>query len=154
MEVPTVLPPKPDLVVRSPSVNDDTLSPGESFTLSVTVGNDGNGNAAWRPTLLYYRSNDVTISPADTEEGAERTPEQKEIGALFAEADAQPFDQPDGAVGGGHVLLRRVHDREFGAGNGHHEQLLECRVGHGVGAPAAGRSGREGLRSLRCYQPL
>ena len=31
-----------------------------------------------------YRSDDGTISPSDTEEGDERTPKQKEIGALFA----------------------------------------------------------------------
>ena len=84
VQVETVRPPKPDLVVRSPSVSDNSLSIGESFTLSVTVGNDGAGNAAYRPTLIYYRSDDGTISLADTEEGAERTPKQKEIGALFA----------------------------------------------------------------------
>ena len=85
----TVLPPKPDLVVRSPSVSDSSLETGDSFTLSVTVGNEGVGNAAWRPTLLYYRSTDggtITGKPSDgdTEEGAERTDKQKEIGALFA----------------------------------------------------------------------
>ena len=84
-EVATVLPPKPDLVVRSPSVSDSSLGTGESFTLSVTVGNEGAGNAAWRPTLRYYRSDDGgTISDGDTEEGAERTREQKKIGVLFA----------------------------------------------------------------------
>ena len=89
VEVMTVLPPKPDLVVRSPSVSASSLETGESFTLSVTVGNDGAGNAAWRPLLLYYRSTDGgTItgnsSDGDTEEGDERTDEEKEIGALFA----------------------------------------------------------------------
>ena len=85
VEVETVLPPQPDLVVRSPSVSRSSLGTGESFSLSVWVGNEGAGNAAWRPTLRYYRSDDGgTISDGDTEEGAERTPEQKEIGALFA----------------------------------------------------------------------
>ena len=38
-----------------------------------------------RPTLRYYRSDDGgTITDGDTEEGAERTDEKKEIGALFA----------------------------------------------------------------------
>ena len=83
VEVETMAP-EPDLVVRSPSVSASSLETGESFTLSVTVGNDGAGTAAWRPTLLYYRSDDGTISHADTEEGAERTDKQKEIGALFA----------------------------------------------------------------------
>ena len=89
VEVETVLPPPPDLVVRSPTVSDSSLETGESFSLSVTVRNLGDGNAAWRPLLLYYRSTDGgTIkgnsSDGDTEEGAERTDEQKEIGALFA----------------------------------------------------------------------
>ena len=89
VEVETVLPPQPDLVVRSPTVSDNSLDTGDSFTLSVTVGNEGAGNAAARTTLRYYRSTDggtITGSPSDgdTEEGAERTDEQKEIGALFA----------------------------------------------------------------------
>ena len=83
VQVETVLPPKPDLVVRSPSVSDSSLETGESFTLSVTVGNDGAGDAAWRPTLRYYRSTDGTITTSDTEEGDERTDEEKKIGALF-----------------------------------------------------------------------
>ena len=76
--------PEPDLVVRSPTVSDSSLETGESFSLSVTVGNDGAGNAAWRPLLSYYRSTDGTITTSDTEEGDERTDEEKEIGALFA----------------------------------------------------------------------
>ena len=85
VEVETVLPPEPDLVVRSPTVSASSLETGEAFSLSVTVGNDGPGNAAWRPTLRYYRSDDGgTITDGDTEEGAERTDEKKEIGALFA----------------------------------------------------------------------
>ena len=138
--------PKPDLVVRSPSVTDNSLETGDSFTLSVTVANDGAGNAAWRPTLLYYRSTDggtITGVPSDgdTEEGAERTDEQKEIGALFARGYAQPFDQPDGAVGGGHVLLRRVHASGFRAGIGHYEQLLGIRGSRRIelaGQPGSG----------------
>ena len=70
--------------MRSPSVTDNSLETGESFTLSVTVGNAGAGTAAWRPLLIYYRSDDGTISHFDTEEGDERTDEEKEIGALFA----------------------------------------------------------------------
>ena len=84
VEVMTVLPPKADLVAHSPSVNDNSLSPGESFTLSVSVANDGAGNAAWRPLLSYYRSDDTRITQTDTEVGDERTDEEKEIGAVFA----------------------------------------------------------------------
>ena len=84
VEVATMLPPLADLVVPSSSVNDDTLSTGDSFTLSVTVGNEGEGNAPYRPLLLYYRSNNATVNASDTEVGAGRTDKQKEIGALFA----------------------------------------------------------------------
>ena len=82
--VATVEPPLADLVVRSSSVNDNSLGTGDSFTLSVTVANDGAGNAPYRPTLQYYRSNNATVNASDTEVGAGRTDKQKEIGALFA----------------------------------------------------------------------
>ena len=89
VKVATVRTPLADLVVRSPTVSASSLETGESFSLSVTVGNEGAGNAAARTTLLYYRSTDggtITgnTSDGDTEEGAERTDKQKEIGALFA----------------------------------------------------------------------
>ena len=74
---------KPDLVARSPSVNPSSLATGQAFTLSVTVGNDGDSNAPWRPTLLYFRSTDGTIRLDDTEEDGGRTDSEKEIGALF-----------------------------------------------------------------------
>ena len=50
----------------------------------------------------------------------------------FRRGDEPRVDQPDGAVVGGHVLLRRVRGHGDG-GIGHDEQLLECRVGHCVG---------------------
>ena len=84
VEVETMLPAPPDLVARQPIVGDTSLRIGEPLTLSVRVDNDGAGNAPWRPTLRYYRSTDDTITTTDTEEGEERTDEQKEIGALFA----------------------------------------------------------------------
>ena len=43
---------KPDLVVLSPQISKATLAPGESFTFSVTVKNDGDGPSA--PTPLWY----------------------------------------------------------------------------------------------------
>ena len=60
----------PDLVVGSPSVNDDGPVAGETFTLSATVRNDGDGDAA-ATTLRYYRSADATITTADTEVGTD-----------------------------------------------------------------------------------
>ena len=60
----------PDLVVASPSVSDSGPIVGTSFTLSVTVHNDGDG-ASGVTTLRYYRSTDTTISTSDTEVGTD-----------------------------------------------------------------------------------
>lgn len=60
----------PDLVVGSPTVSDSTLTPGQSFTLSVTVHNRGSARAA-ATTLRYYRSTDSRISTSDTVVGAD-----------------------------------------------------------------------------------
>ena len=62
---------KPDLVVEQPRVSKSTLVPGERFTLSATVTNDGSGRAAVT-TLRYYRSTDATITSLDTEVGTDR----------------------------------------------------------------------------------
>ena len=69
----------PDLTVGSPSVTDSTPDTGESFTLSATVSNDGDGGSA-ATTLRYYRSTDATITTSDTEEGTNA------VGALAASA--------------------------------------------------------------------
>ncbi len=58
----------PDLIVESPSVSDDTLTPGQSFTLRATVRNQGNGQSE-ATTLRYYRSTDATITINDTSAG-------------------------------------------------------------------------------------
>ena len=50
-----------DLVVESPSVSDDTLTPGEEFILSVTVRNKGGGITPLI-SLYYYRSADERIA--------------------------------------------------------------------------------------------
>ena len=60
----------PDLEVQSPSVNDSSLDTGDSFTLSATVRNDGDGAAA-ATTLRYYRSTDGTITTSDTSVGTD-----------------------------------------------------------------------------------
>ena len=62
--------PEADLVVGSPSVTDSSPETGDSFTLSATVRNDGDGAAA-ATTLRYYRSTDGTITTSDTEEGTD-----------------------------------------------------------------------------------
>ena len=61
---------RPDLVVESPSVDDDSPETGGSFTLSATVSNDGDGGSA-ATTLRYYRSIDATITTGDTEVGTD-----------------------------------------------------------------------------------
>ena len=61
-----------DLVVESPSVDDSNLEAGESFTLSVTVRNQGGeGERSRSTTLRYYRSTDSSISSSDTEVGTD-----------------------------------------------------------------------------------
>ena len=70
---------RPDLVVESPSVDDDSPETGGSFTLSATVSNDGDGGSA-ATTLRYYRSADATISGTDTQVGTDA------VGALSASA--------------------------------------------------------------------
>ena len=58
----------PDLVVDAPTVNKSTLAPGESFTLTATVRNQGSGSSS-SATLKYYRSTDNIITISDTEVG-------------------------------------------------------------------------------------
>ena len=62
--------PEADLVVGSPSVTDSSPETGESFTLSATLRNDGDGAAA-ATTLHYYRSTDATITSSDTSVGTD-----------------------------------------------------------------------------------
>ena len=63
-------PSNPDLVVGAPSVTDTSLDAGDSFTLSATVRNDGDGASA-ATTLRYYRSTDTAITSSDTEVGTD-----------------------------------------------------------------------------------
>ena len=60
----------PDLVVQSPSVSDNNVASGATFTLGATVRNQGNGSSA-ATTLHYYRSDDATVSSSDTEVGTD-----------------------------------------------------------------------------------
>ena len=69
----------PDLIVQAPSVSAVMLTPGQAFTLNVTVHNQGDEQAA-ATMLHYYRSNNATITSSDTEVGTD------EIGALDASA--------------------------------------------------------------------
>ena len=71
----------PDLVVQTPSVSDSSPNAGESFMLSATVRNQGNGRSA-STTLRYYDSLDATISTGDTEVGTDA------VGSLTAAASS------------------------------------------------------------------
>ena len=59
-------PPVPDLVVDVPTVDTSRLMAGQAFALAVTVRNRGTG-AAEDATVIYYRSDDATFTPGDTE---------------------------------------------------------------------------------------
>ncbi len=59
----------PDLIVESPKVSDSNPEAEESFTLSVTVRNQGTGTSPIIMRLSYYVSTDATISTSDTEVG-------------------------------------------------------------------------------------
>ena len=69
----------PDLIVQSPSVSAVMLTPGQAFTLNVTVHNQGDEQAA-ATMLHYYRSNNATITSSDTEVGTDA------VGVLDASA--------------------------------------------------------------------
>ena len=62
--------PAPDLVVDTPTVSESSPTAGESFTLSATVRNQGNGSSD-STTLRYYRSTDSTITIGDTAVGTD-----------------------------------------------------------------------------------
>ena len=74
-------PTNPDLVVGSPSVTDSSLDTGDSFTLSATVENAGDGASA-ATTLRYYRSTDATVTTSDAEVGTDA------VGGLSAGASS------------------------------------------------------------------
>ena len=58
----------PDLTVSVPAVSAGAPAAGTTFTLSVAVSNQGEGESA-AATLRYYRSTDATITSSDTEVG-------------------------------------------------------------------------------------
>lgn len=62
--------PSPDLVIQASSASRTELDPGQGFTFSATVHNQGAAAAA-ATVLRYYRSEDNTISTADTALGTD-----------------------------------------------------------------------------------
>ena len=125
----------PDLTVETPSVNDASPAAGETFTLSATVSNTGDGESA-ATTLRYYLSADANITASDTEVGTDA------VGALAAAEYERGVDFTHCPIHGRDVLLRRM--RGFGYGRiGHDGQLLGGGGGHGAGDATAdtGQSG-------------
>ena len=99
----------PDLVVDAPRITQDWLRPGEPFTLSTTVRNQG-GVAASPTTLRFYQSVDNIITTSDVEVGivfvsslepfatsaAEiRIPAPAALGAYYYGACADPVTDED-----------------------------------------------------------
>ena len=78
----------PDLIVESPSVSNDTVTPGQSFTLWAAVRNQGNGQSA-ATTLRYYRSTDATITINDTREGQDAVESLSASGNSFESISLQ-----------------------------------------------------------------
>ena len=70
VQVTVPVPERPDLMIVSSSVSNNSPTVGSQFTLSATVQNDGNGESA-ATTLRYYRSADGTITTSDTEVGTD-----------------------------------------------------------------------------------
>ncbi len=85
--------PEPDLVTESPSVSDSELEAGESFTLSATVRNNGDGSSS-ATTLRYYLSTDSTIASGDTEVG---TASVDELDATDTSSESISLTAPDDA---------------------------------------------------------
>ncbi len=83
----------PDLVVQSPSVSDNNVASGATFTLGATVRNQGTGSSA-ATTLHYYRSDDATVSTSDTEVGTDAV---RGLAAGRASADSIDLAAPSDA---------------------------------------------------------
>ena len=86
-------------VVESPSVSKSSLRSGESFTLSVSVRNQGD-DAMASTSLRYYRSTNSAISTSDTVVGRD------EVGSLVRRTEQSPVHYPDRPDAGGDILLR------------------------------------------------
>ena len=101
----------PDLMVTRIAASAHSPASGTSFTLSVTVRNDGDGDAP-STTLRFYRSADPTITTSGTEVGTSA------VAPLAASASSEAFDLADRADSPRDVLVRGL--REGGGGGDRH----------------------------------
>ena len=83
----------PDLVVTPPSVSDSRPAAGATFTLSTTVRNEGEGDAA-ATTLRYYRSADATITASDAEVAMDAVAELAAAGSSSQSVDLTAPSRP------------------------------------------------------------
>ena len=83
--------PAPGLVVDPPTVSESAPTVGASFTLDVTVRNQGDG-ASGATTLRYYRSTDSTITTDDTAVGTDPIPA---LGASASAGGSVSLTAPD-----------------------------------------------------------
>lgn len=83
----------PDLVADLPAVSDSNPIVGQAITVDVTVRNQGPGEALYT-RLRYYRSDDDTITPGDTQvestRVAELSPSASSVITITTEAPAEP----------------------------------------------------------------
>ena len=110
-------------------------NPGETFTLSATVTNAGEGDSP-ATTLRYYRSTNDTISPSDTEVAAHT------VSAFVRIGDEREVHLPVGADPARDVPLRRVRGRRGGR-VGHLRQLFVIRTGRRGDAQPTPKPGGE-----------
>ena len=127
-EPPPPPPPQtsPDLTVASPSVNDNSPAPRHE----VHAVGDGSQR---RGRILG--GHDVALLPVDGRDGDDLRHRggHRRSGGACRVSNQQGVDRPDGAGGGGNLLLRGVRGR--GGGRvGHDEQLLWIGAGHGLRA--------------------
>ena len=99
----------PDLVVEAPSVDEDELLGGQTFTLTATVVNSGDGGSA-DTTLRCYRSEDAEISSTDMQVGMDDVEQLDPIHAASRNPSAQTAAECDLTARHcpRHLLLRRL----------------------------------------------
>ncbi|MCY4573964.1 MAG: hypothetical protein OXF01_14310, partial [Gemmatimonadetes bacterium] len=60
-------PPRPDLIVESPSLGADSVAPGETLTLRAVVRNQGEGDSTSPTTLRFLQAYIPRITPTDAQ---------------------------------------------------------------------------------------
>ncbi len=78
----------PDLIVINPAVTNTTQEVGQTFSIFVTVKNQGYGTTDGT-TLRFYRSTDSTISVSDTLIGTKPVPSLAPAGSFGGNVSAQ-----------------------------------------------------------------